>query len=271
MPAGQSIRPLPLDARGRPGLSASDGPTEEPLHVVGVGAHPDDVGLGVGGLLATYVKRGHRSTILTVNYGETSGWPHEEAARIRKKEGEDIARALGAANVNLEQPANTIVPTWETKVLLVNALRRLNANVVLFPVPWDPHVDHRNLSDAMKDVLFYVGHTRMPFDAPACRLRSAWMYGLEHATEEFHYPDLLFDITDAMEQKVASVTGTRPIFDNDDDPFGPRETMRVANRFWGMRSGVLYAEPLYQCWGSGMLAQLTLHRQGVSELPLSRR
>lgn len=242
----------------------------EQVHVVGVGAHPDDVGLGVGGLIASYVKRGHRATVLTVNYGETSANPPEEAKRIRKQEGEDIARKLGAENINLEQPANTIIASWETKVLLVNALRRLEATIILFPVPWDPHVDHRNLSEAMKDVMFYVGHQRMPFDAPPCRIRSAWMYGLEHATEELHHPDLLFDVTDVMEQKLAAVTGTRPIFNNDDDPFGPRETMRVANRFWGMRSGVLYAEPLYQTWGSGMLAKLTLDRYRVSELPMSR-
>jgi len=44
---------------------------EDQLHVIGVGAHPDDVGFGAGGLIASYVKRGHRATILTVTYGET--------------------------------------------------------------------------------------------------------------------------------------------------------------------------------------------------------
>jgi LmbE family N-acetylglucosaminyl deacetylase len=41
------------------------------LHLVGVGAHPDDVGFGVGGILANYTKLGHRATILNVTLGET--------------------------------------------------------------------------------------------------------------------------------------------------------------------------------------------------------
>ena len=245
--------------------------TTERLHVVGVGAHPDDVGVGAGGVIASYVKRGHRATILTVTYGETvrpPGPQQEEAKRIRKQEGEDIAGKLGAEALNLERPGNTIIPTWEIKALLVNALRRLQANVILFPPPWDTHADHRNLSATMKDVLYYVGHPGMAFDAPPITLRSAWMYSIESTTEELHHPDLLFDCTAVMDQKLDALTGTRPIFGNDDSPFGTREVVKVWNRFWGMRCGVLYAEPLYQSWGSMKLAQLTRDHYRVTDLPL---
>lgn len=242
----------------------------EQLHVVGVGAHPDDVGVGAGGLLASYVKRGHRATILTVTYGETvrpPGPQQEEAKRIRKKEGEDIARQLGATAVNLEWPANTIIPSWEMKSLLVNALRRLEANVILFPPPWDPHADHRNLSETMKDVMYYVGHHGMAFDASPCRLRSAWMYDIEADSQELHNPDLLFDVSDVMAQKLDALTGTRPIF-SEAGQRHMRELVEVSNRFWGMRCGVRYAEPLFQTWGSMNLARLTRDRARITELPL---
>jgi LmbE family N-acetylglucosaminyl deacetylase len=242
----------------------------EQLHVVGVGAHPDDVAVGVGGLIAKYVQRGHRATILTVTYGETvrpPGPQQEEAARVRKKEGEDIARKLGAACVNLERPGNTIIPSWEMKALLVNALRRLEANVILFPAPWDPHADHRNLSETMKDVMYYVGHLGMAFDAPPCQLRSAWMYDIEANTEELHNPDLLFDVSDVMDQKLDSLTGTRPIFGEAGEQ-STRELVEVSNRFWGLRCGVKYAEPLFQSYGSMRLAQLTRVHARITELPL---
>src|SRR5437016_3013192 len=90
----------------------------EQLHIVGVGAHPDDVAVGAGGVIASYVARGHRATLLTVTYGETvrpPGPQQEEAKVIRRKEGEDIARKLGAEVVFLGWPANTIIPTWEMK------------------------------------------------------------------------------------------------------------------------------------------------------------
>src|SRR6266571_4249259 len=80
---------------------------QERLHIVGVGAHPDDVGFGAGGLIASYVKRGHRATILNVTFGETvrpPGPQQEEAIHMRRKEGEDIARVLGAEAVFLGWP-----------------------------------------------------------------------------------------------------------------------------------------------------------------------
>jgi LmbE family N-acetylglucosaminyl deacetylase len=243
---------------------------DEGLHVVGVGAHPDDVAVGAGGVIASYVARGHRATILTVTYGETvrpPGPEQEEARRIRRREGQAIARALGAEAVFLEWPANTIIPSWEMKALLVNALRRLEANVVLFTTPWDTHADHRNLSETMKDVLYYAGHRGMAFDAPPCRLRSAWMYSIEADTEELHQPDLLFDVSEVFDRKLAALTGTRPIFGPDGEE-RTRELVRVANRFWGLRCGVRYAEPLFQTWGSMNLARLTRAHARVTALPL---
>jgi hypothetical protein len=119
----------------------------------------------------------------------------------------------------------------------------------------------------MKDVLYYVGHRGMAFDAPPCRLRSAWMYSIEYDTEELHAPDLLFDITDVFDQKAAALTGTRPIFSAAGQA-AMVETVQVANRFWGLRGGTRYAEPLYQTWGSMNLARLTRHHARVTELPL---
>jgi LmbE family N-acetylglucosaminyl deacetylase len=241
---------------------------DEPLHIVGVGAHPDDVAVGAGGVIASYVKRGHHATLLTVTFGETVRPPgpmQEEAKVIRRKEGQDIARKLGAEVVFLGWPANTIIPTWEMKSLLVNELRKLGANVVLFPCPWDTHADHRNLSETMKDVMYYVGHPGMAFDHPPCRLRSAWMYSIEADTEELHNPDLLFDVSDVFDRKLAALTDTRPIFSWANAYL---EDLKIINGFWGLRAHVKYAEPLYQSWGSMRLAQLTRDQIRVSELPL---
>lgn len=242
---------------------------QEQLHIVGVGAHPDDVAVGAGGVIAHYVQQGHRATILNVTFGETvrpPGPQQEEAKVIRRKEGEDIARKLGAEVRFLGWPANTIIPSWEMKALLVNTLRELQANVILFTTPWDTHADHRNLSEAMKDVMYYVGHHGMAFDTPPCQLRSAWMYCIEADTEELHAPDLLFDVSDVFEKKLEALTDTRVIFPNSFNEY--TEALRIINGFWGLRCHVKYAEPLYQTWGSMRLAQLTRDHIRVRELPL---
>jgi LmbE family N-acetylglucosaminyl deacetylase len=244
--------------------------TSEQLHIVGVGAHPDDVGFAIGGLVASYVKRGHRATILNVTYGETvrpPGPQQEEARRVRQKEGEDIAVRLGAAVECIGLPGNTIIPSWEMKSLLVNGLRRLQANVILYPTPWDTHADHRNLSWAMRDVMYYVGHSGMAFAEPPCRLHSAWMYELEFMHNELHEPDLLFDVSDVFALKRAALCDTRPIF-GDEGQAEMVDEIEVCGRWWGLRAGVRYAEPLYATQGSMRLAQLSHGRDRISELPL---
>jgi LmbE family N-acetylglucosaminyl deacetylase len=251
-------------------------PAEEPdtksaqrLHIVGIGAHPDDVAVGAGGVIASYVKHGHRATILNVTFGETvrpPGPQQEEAKRIRRKEGEDIARKLGADVRFLGWPGNTITPSPEMKTLLVNTLRELKADVVLFTTPWDTHPDHRNLSAAMKDVIYYVGHSGLAYNAPPYPLRSAWMYSIEADTEELHQPDLLFDVSDVFQSKLDSLTGTRPIFSWADTAL---DDLKIINGFWGLRAHVKQAEPLYQSWGSMKMAELTRDHIRVKELPLA--
>ena len=107
----------------------------------------------------------------------------------------------------------------------------------------------------------------MAFDAPPCRLLSAWMYGIEWMTDELHDPDLLFDVSDVIEAKQNSLRGTRPIFGPDHEE--QIEINTAIARFWGIRAGVRYAEPLYQTWGSMKLAQLTRDHYNVRQLPLA--
>ena len=241
---------------------------EERLHIVGVGAHPDDVAVGAGGVIASYVKRGHRATILNVTYGETvrpPGPQQEEAKQIRRKEGEDIAGKLGAEARFLGWPANTIIPSWEMKALLVNTLRELQANIILFTVPWDTHADHRNLSAAMKDVMYYVGHAGMAFDTPPCRLRSAWMYSWSQTRTS----------CTTRTSCSTSVTSTTSSWRRSPTPgrsfTGPTTTWRPSRS--STASGASAAarssrSRSTRTWGSMRLAQLTLEHARVRELPL---
>jgi len=241
------------------------------LHLVGVGAHPDDVGFSVGGILANYVRRGHRATILNVTLGETvrpPGKAQREVMALRRKEGEEIARLLGAESAFLDVPGNTIIPTMEMKRKLVSALRKLQANIILYPTPWDTHADHRNLSWAMRDVIYYVGHAGIASDYPPCDLRSSFMYEIEISTNELVEPDLLFDISDVVDIKMKAVMNPRiPVFGKR----GSRQALqqfRIWNEFWGMRGGVAFAEPLYQTFANMNLTGMMRGRKIITEIPM---
>ena len=65
----------------------------EPLDVIAVGAHPDDVEIAIGGTLATLVRQGYRVGIVDLTDGEpTPGSPGPE---VRLAEAKKAAEILG--------------------------------------------------------------------------------------------------------------------------------------------------------------------------------
>ena len=82
--AAAQIEPNPAGARA--------------LHVVCVGAHPDDPESGCGGTLAKCAAAGHRVSVIYLTRGEAgiAGKSHDEAAAIRTAEAEAACTVLGA-------------------------------------------------------------------------------------------------------------------------------------------------------------------------------
>jgi LmbE family N-acetylglucosaminyl deacetylase len=222
--------------------------------LVVMGAHPDDI-CCVGGIVAKYTAAGHKAYSLNVTLGETirKPGPEQEAIKVvRREEGIEIARILGAECVYLDVPCNKIIPTMEMKMKLVNAIRRIGGRILLlFPVPWDVHADHRNLSWTMRDVVYYVGHDGIAADYPPCELLGAYMYNINVRENELHEPDFVIDITDHVQKKFDSMlckARARAFSVKDGRVF--KEQEEIWTRFWGMRHGVEYAEPLHAAYGS---------------------
>jgi LmbE family N-acetylglucosaminyl deacetylase len=108
--------------------------------VVAIGAHPDDIEIGAGGLLLS-LPPGVR-----VHYVLCTGSPerHEEArdAAAAFLPGADLSFALH------DQPDGRLPAYWEaTKDIVEAAARTLAADVVLSPSRDDSHQDHRTVAD----------------------------------------------------------------------------------------------------------------------------
>ena len=221
--------------------------------IVVVNAHPDDICL-VGGTVANYVNAGHKVHSLSVTLGETvrpPGPQQEKVKALRKAEGIAIANILGAQFSHLDIPGNKIIPTMELKMKVMDAIRKLRANILLFTTPWDVHADHRNLSWVMRDVIYYVGHDGIKGDYPPIDLKAAYMFDIELPHNELHEPDILIDISEMVRTKMKAVlckARARVFSKKEGEIFA--DQMETWSRFWGMRHGVKYAEPLFQCFGS---------------------
>src|SRR3954469_21838941 len=102
----------------------------EPLDVIAVGAHPDDVEIACGGTLARLAEQGHRVGIVDLTDGEPT--PHSPGPDVRLAEAERAAGILGVSTrINLNLPNRRLFDSFECRVSLAKVFRRLRPKVVL--------------------------------------------------------------------------------------------------------------------------------------------
>lgn len=102
----------------------------EPLDVIAVGAHPDDVEIAIGGTLASLVRQGYRVGICDLTDGEpTPGSPGPE---VRLAEAAEAARILGVhVRETLELPNRRLFDCYEARVALAKVFRKYKPQIVL--------------------------------------------------------------------------------------------------------------------------------------------
>lgn len=130
---------LRLAQEGRARIEASR-PRE---HVLAIGAHPDDVEIGVGGILAAHRAAGDEVVILTLSRGARGG-----EADDRQHEALRSAELLGA-RLFLEDLVDTeITNSGPTVSVIERVVREIAPTTVYTHSAHDRHQDHRAVHEA---------------------------------------------------------------------------------------------------------------------------
>ncbi|GAB3387958.1 hypothetical protein GCM10027568_08430 [Humibacter soli] len=112
--------------------------------VLAVGAHPDDVEIGVGGTLAAHRDAGDSVVILTMSRGGQGGAPDD-----RQHESLDAADLLGA-RLFLEDLTDTeIAGNGPTIAIVERVIKEVSPSIVYTHSEHDRHQDHRAVHDAV--------------------------------------------------------------------------------------------------------------------------
>lgn len=129
--------------------------------VLAIGAHPDDVEIGVGGILAAHRAAGDDVTILTLSRGEREG-----GILTAWNEGSASAGSIGARLILEESPEPQISSAEPTIGIIARAVAELTPTVVYVHSRNDRHQDHKAVHDAaivatagVRTVACYQGST----------------------------------------------------------------------------------------------------------------
>jgi LmbE family N-acetylglucosaminyl deacetylase len=140
------------------------------VNVLALGAHPDDIEYGCGGMLTKYAERGHDVYLWVASDGALGG-----DGIVRRQEQADSALVMGVREVFWGEYPDTELPlNRELIVRLEQVLRAVQPRMIFVNYPDDTHQDHRNLAQGtlsatryVPNFLFYEVPTTQNF-APNC-------------------------------------------------------------------------------------------------------
>ncbi len=209
--------------------------------IVCVGAHPDDVEIGMGGTVAALAAAGADVVIVDLTDGEPTPFGTPER---RMAEAASAARILGARRVTLGLPNRSLTDSLESRTALAEVLRAERPRMMFGPYPEDAHPDHIAAARIAEAARFHA------------KLSKTGMSGEPHYPARYHRymavhlrlvrdPSFLSDISATLSTKLAALAEYRSQFaDNEANAGLPGLVERVA-RGWGDVARVEAAEPFF--------------------------
>lgn len=200
--------------------------------VLAIGAHPDDVEIGVGAILAAHRAAGDTVTILTLSRGDRPG-----GIKSAWQEGSAAAQVIGAQLV-LEDSADPHISAAEPTVGIISrVVREVQPTIVYVPSSNDRNQDHRAAHDAA-----IVATSEVP--TVAC-------YQSPQATVDFR-PNRFVNVDGFTDAKLAMLACFAP---HDDPPVHLQPDLALATaRYWSRYAKGTYCEPLEIFRDSGQVA-----------------
>ena len=152
------------------------------MNILALGAHPDDVEIGCGGLLIKAARSGHNVYICTMTNGAASGDPAQ-----RTKELNLSAKFIGSKDVAVGDFQDSQLEVNKALINYIEAnIDRVDPDLILTHFQGDVHHDHRAVSIATQEAGRFNSNI-VAYEIPLSR--------------SFE-PEVYYDISDVIDDKV---------------------------------------------------------------------
>ena len=233
-------------------------PEQSLAEVLAIAAHRDDVEQTCGGTLLRMRAQGLRTAILDLTRGEAGT---RGSAAEREAEAAEAAKILGVGwREALDIPDGQVENTYENRLKIVSALRRVRHRVVILPYWAGRHPDHYTTATLGYEACFLSGLAKLDTGAAPHRPFKI-VYASLYADVR---PTFVVDISPYIEDRHRALMAYRSQYANQQAGSGlfvPEEEIRERTfaeaRHYGLLAGVTYGEPFVQK-EVGLIDDLTL-------------
>jgi bacillithiol biosynthesis deacetylase BshB1 len=210
--------------------------------VICIGAHPDDVEIGMGASVARMVRQGLDVLMVDLTDGEpTPRGTHE----VRMAEAAAAAGALGVSRrVTLPLVNRELADTVDARRMLAEVVREHKPRLLFAPYPIDAHPDHVAASAIVEAARFYAKFVKTD------------MVGEPHfPARVYHYfavhlrivakPSFVLDVSEDLEAKLKALACYDSQFAPGTDNARILEWVREQASTWGGLIGTAAGEPFF--------------------------
>ena len=213
--------------------------------LLSVGAHPDDIEVGTGGVLIDLCKRGYKCGAIIMTQGEmgTGGNAEvraEETKRAADIMGVDIVATFDWGDTRLED-------SYDKRLALAEVIRSTRPRIVLAPYPHVGHGRRQSHPDHVASGVITINSVHL------ASLRKADLPGEAHlVTRIFHYflppqvqPNFIIDITTHFDQWMEALSAHRSQFLNPEKSKDYLESITATARSFGQLGRCKYGQGFY--------------------------
>lgn len=215
----------------------------EPLFdAVCLGAHPDDVEIGMGATVAKLCAAGARVAIVDLTNGEPT--PHG-TPELRAAESAAAARVLGVeVRRTLTQSNRYLFDTVEARKELAEVLRELRPGMLFLPYGEDAHPDHLAAAQIGLAARFYSKFTKTDMAGEPFYPPRVYRYMAVHMRMVVE-PSFIVDVSGHLDAKLEALAAYHSQFGANPMNAGVIPSMRDLALSWGSLAGTEAGEPFF--------------------------
>ncbi|MBU9723922.1 bacillithiol biosynthesis deacetylase BshB1 [Bacillus alkalicola] len=214
------------------------------LDILAIGAHPDDVEIGMGGTLLKYAHLGYKTGILNLTKAELSS---NGTVEIRQEEAEQAASVLHVkTRIQYEFPDRELLEHRQACIrAIVHEIRKYRPKIVFAPNKTDRHPDHGHCSTIVKEAVFSAGIKKyMEGENSPFRPSELFYYQINGIMR----PQFVIDISNYIDKKMEALACFKSQFQPQEGEIatplntGYLEQLRGREKVIGKEVGVEYGE-----------------------------
>lgn len=179
-------------------------PENEKLHIIIIGAHPDDPD-EVAGTAYKWAQLGHDVMMVSLTNGDAGhqSMKADDLARTRREEARRAGEVIGVRYITLDNHDGQLMPTYENRLQVIKLIREQKADLVIYPRPYDYHPDHRYTGILVNDAAYMVTVPTILPEVPFLEKNPVFLYTYDAFTHpESFQADVVVSVDDVLEKKI---------------------------------------------------------------------